>query len=153
MYAGDQGERFFGLDFTQGVWWWWSDVNNPSPCTYVPSPTCLCHYLNVKGLGGILFCATARDEPLPLFWMYNHLSYAYNYHLASGTKIGTVSRPQDKLMFIDAVVYGMDQYDNVANWSGRHSGRSNIVYVDGHAGTISLSEFSVSNNLGTYLNP
>jgi len=126
-----------------GVWWWGGPTDN----------TKLGRVLKVQGLGGMLVCPAARNEVMPMGWMTNVLSYCYNAHL-SGVVPARISRPADKVMFMDSKMYLMDQYMTFDLYGDfRHQGKADIVFVDGHCESRAVAELSVSVNLGTYAEP
>ncbi|MBI4024528.1 MAG: hypothetical protein HY360_06070 [Verrucomicrobia bacterium] len=160
LYAQDNDGKL--TDGPDGVWYWWGDS---LPVQY--GNVKFGRYLNTKGIYGILFCASAKDEPMVVGWMFNAFSYAYNGSQAgivnSGVeeplgrtaRIEQVTRPSDKIMFIDAKTYWLDgQYtDPAVDFSYRHKNRACAVFVDGHAASHKPGELTTPTNVGAYGNP
>lgn len=127
--------------------WWWDDPGDQNKLGM--------YFNNVDGLGGILVCPAAKNRHEPGYqWMYNYLSYTINNHLA-GVPPARVSKPHNKMMFMDGLVCTSDEYHQGFDTDGafRHSGRANVFFVDGHCEARTLKSLSFKVNLGRYSDP
>ena len=152
MYANDYDDYFMPCDPLIGGWWWWGE-NNEQGSRYGMVLTN--DYLNGRhGWGGILHCPSdVVDEPKAYAWMVNNLSYGYNWHIAGYVRQRQVTNPSDKIMFADGFMFGFEQYGAATDLSCRHRPSANVFFIDGHNGKMTISEFSMSKNLGSYANP
>ncbi len=153
LYADDYADRF--LPSTAGSWWWWGDKNEHGS---EPAKFFAAQYMGqVQGLGGILLCPSATNEPMVAAWMVNMQSYGYNFHISGGNPQqprDRVDNPTVKVMWTDNYSYGMDQYSDIrVRLRFRHSNAANAAFIDGHVAAVRVAEVSTPLNLGTYARP
>ena len=137
MYSGDFADRIpMGTDKVKADQWSWGyELSNGG---YLPGNAGL-------GYKGVYHCPVASD--ISSVWTYSTNEHLAGYRNADGTMgpnytILQVKQPSGKLMYVDGhgytgVVAAAQDKDaggteNIRFASGRHGGKFNICYVDGH---------------------
>lgn len=141
IYATDNNEYFHKRHCGPcSIWWWtnghsWHGNNNHA----------LYPYLNVDGLGNILFCKSAVDEEMDAAWMKNLLSYRYNNNFhGGGVRRTQIQNTANVFMFSDAKLYISATNSPMSHIRFRHSKSANISFVDGHVKAMRSAEASTT---------
>lgn len=151
VYAHDNDNNITFQDQTTNAWWMGKLEGAPPSLTFTRSSGLLAPYLDLKGVTdcpeAVAMGMGAQEEVAnfssPLDVASKTASYGANFHTRGSFKLSALTSPLETMIFADSaqLATGSTQPTKFyqlyapffgANFHGRHSGKGNVAWYDGH---------------------